>query len=243
MKQLVTIYENREPITDSITVAEVFDKNHKDVLRDIKNLNCSEKFRRRNFALSSYKSLQNKEMPKYLITQDGFTILVMGFTGSNAMQFKEMYINEFNRMKDEIANMNKPQLPQTYKEALIALVHKVEENERLALENQQKQQLIEVQEPMVDSFKKFLDSDGYMKMTDFSKALGMGRNTLYDILRSDKIKVFGKDNKPYQRYMRYFKIVNAVKETSTGNRSFTTPLLSTEGCHYLKEKLVKAGVI
>nr|WP_240321933.1 Rha family transcriptional regulator [Pasteurella multocida] len=49
----------------------------------------------------------------YLMTQDGFTLLVMGFTGKKAMQFKEQYIKEFNEMKKRLAtraNMKVDQL-------------------------------------------------------------------------------------------------------------------------------------
>lgn len=103
MNQLVFI-ENNRPVTDSLTVAETFGKQHKDVLRDIRSLECSEDFRERNFAPSSYRSEQNKELPKYIITQDGFAFLVMGYTGKEAARFKEMYINEFNRMHEQLAD-------------------------------------------------------------------------------------------------------------------------------------------
>jgi len=58
-------------------VAEKFGKNHKEVLRDIKNLECTQMFRESNFALSSYKSKQNKTMLMYHITRDGLMFLVM----------------------------------------------------------------------------------------------------------------------------------------------------------------------
>lgn len=103
MQELVYL-ANGKPVTDSLVVAKVFGKNHKDVLRDIRMLECSEEFRERNFALSSYKSVQNKELSKFIITKDGFTILAMGYTGKQAMQFKERYIQEFNRMSEMLQN-------------------------------------------------------------------------------------------------------------------------------------------
>ncbi|MCE2603839.1 Rha family transcriptional regulator, partial [Pseudomonas aeruginosa] len=77
---LVTELRGR-PITDSQKVAETFKKEHKNVLRDIENLDCSDEFRALNFELSSYKSKQNKKMPEYIMTKDGFTFLVMGYRG------------------------------------------------------------------------------------------------------------------------------------------------------------------
>lgn len=86
-------------MTDSLKVAYYFAKQHKNVLKAIKELNCSPEFWRLNFKPSNYTDERGKKQPMYLMTQDGFTLLVMGFTGKKAMQFKEAYINEFNQMK------------------------------------------------------------------------------------------------------------------------------------------------
>ncbi len=98
MPDLVFI-ENGRPSTDSLTVAEVFEKNHADVLRDIRKLGCSEDFRLSNFAESYYVNHQGRKMPRMIMTEQGFTILVMGYTGAEAMRFKEAYIAEFDRMR------------------------------------------------------------------------------------------------------------------------------------------------
>jgi Rha family phage regulatory protein len=58
-----------------LKVAEVFGKEHKNVLRDIETLSCSEEFRESNFGLSSYVSSQNKTLPMYQMTKDGFSFL------------------------------------------------------------------------------------------------------------------------------------------------------------------------
>lgn len=98
-------YEERI-VTTSRKIAEGFEKRHSDVLRDIENLGCSEGFRERNFALSSYKSEQNKTLKEYIVTEDGFTILCMGYGGDRAMEFKERYIAEFNAMRDELKRIH-----------------------------------------------------------------------------------------------------------------------------------------
>lgn len=87
---------------DSLYVAELFEKNHKDVLRAIQNLECSDEFRRRNFAPSSYQNEQKKKQPCYDMARDGFMFLVMGFTGKKAAQLKEAYIQRFNEMESHI---------------------------------------------------------------------------------------------------------------------------------------------
>lgn len=83
----------------SLDVAKMFDKMHKHVIRDIESLDCSEEFRKTNFGRSSYKSEQNKKMPCYDMTRDGFVFLVMGYRGKKASAIKEMYIKRFNDME------------------------------------------------------------------------------------------------------------------------------------------------
>ena len=92
-------------VTTSRNVAEVFGKNHKDVLRDIRNVlsslpDTSNNWGMRNFALTPYTDPQNKQtFDEYLITKDGLTLLVMGYTGETAMRFKLAYIQRFNEME------------------------------------------------------------------------------------------------------------------------------------------------
>jgi len=101
MNKLVFIDNNRL-VTDSLIIAETFGKRHDNVLQDINNLECSQEFSLLNFQESTYKNERGREYPKFLITQDGFTFLVMGYTGKDAAHFKEMYINEFNRMREQL---------------------------------------------------------------------------------------------------------------------------------------------
>lgn len=103
----ITGKKNEEVLTTtSRDVAEVFGKRHADVLRDIENLGCSEDFRKRNFAFSEYKvESNNKTYHEYIMTRDGFTLLVMGYTGEKAMQFKEAYIRAFNEMEQELKRL------------------------------------------------------------------------------------------------------------------------------------------
>ena len=89
-------------VTTSRNIAEVFEKRHSDVLRDIRNVLDSlpdKKFGERNFALSSYVTEQNKENPEYLLTRDGTMLLIMGYTGEKALSLKTAYIERFNEME------------------------------------------------------------------------------------------------------------------------------------------------
>ena len=98
--------ENEHAVTTSMRVAEVFGKQHKDVLKAVKSLDCSEDFHKRNFALMQ-KSIKigngaERKSPMYYITRDGFMFLVMGFTGKTAAKWKEAYIKAFNEMEAKI---------------------------------------------------------------------------------------------------------------------------------------------
>lgn len=118
MKELVFKGESNEVLTNSLLVAEKFGKDHKRVLQDIRDLKCSNQFRQHNFVLSSYYSDQNRELPMYVMNKDGFTLLVMGYTGETAMKFKEDYIEAFNKMEETIENGGF-NIPKSFREALL----------------------------------------------------------------------------------------------------------------------------
>ena len=92
---------NKQEVTvvSSLDVAETFGKEHKNVLKDIRELNCSEEFGRLNFEPTDYVDEHNRKQPMYYMTRDGFTLLAMGYTGEKAMKFKEAYIKQFNAME------------------------------------------------------------------------------------------------------------------------------------------------
>lgn len=125
---------NKEEVTvvTSLDVAETFGKEHARVLRDIRELECSDEFRLGNFAESSYTNSQNKKQPMYFITRDGFTLLVMGYTGEKAMKFKEGYIRQFNAMeKALIGKMREREKGIAVRQALTNALKESNENERM----------------------------------------------------------------------------------------------------------------
>jgi len=83
---------------NSKKIAESFDKTHRHVLEAIKAMDCSDEFREANFRLSYYVSPQNKKLPCYDLTYDGFMFLCMGFNGKKAAEWKEKYIKAFNQL-------------------------------------------------------------------------------------------------------------------------------------------------
>ncbi len=121
MKDLVEL-KNGVPTGNSKVIAEKFDKTHRHVLEAIKNLECSENFRSANFRLSSYTSPQNKILPCYEVTKDGFMFLCMGFTGKKAGEWKELFINAFNHAQEYIRRESIDlTLPEAINEACLRL--------------------------------------------------------------------------------------------------------------------------
>ena len=99
----------------SLDIARCFGKQHRDVTRTIRNMECSDEFRLRNFAQTVYER-ENPSggrpipTPYFEISRDGFAILVMGFTGNAAMAWKETYIAAFNAMERRIAREERQSL-------------------------------------------------------------------------------------------------------------------------------------
>jgi Rha family phage regulatory protein len=109
MKDLVQMIDGKA-VTTSRKVAEIFEKQHKDILRAIRDLEIPGDYRERNFAPTVYEQPNPSggkpiQQPEYLITRDGFTLLAMGFTGKRAMQFKIAYIEAFNEMEKALSGL------------------------------------------------------------------------------------------------------------------------------------------
>jgi Rha family phage regulatory protein len=90
-----------QPMVSSLKVAEHFGKQHKNVLRDIKTLDCSPEFNRRNFEPVEYVDAKGEVRPAVTMTRDGFVFLVMGYTGQAAARLKEAYIARFNELEQK----------------------------------------------------------------------------------------------------------------------------------------------
>lgn len=98
MNELV-IMHNKQAVTSSNRVADVFGKEHRNVLATIGGLLKNQQTQHM-FMRSTYVNKQNgQSYPMYYMNRDGFTLLAMGFTGKKALQFKIKYIQAFNSME------------------------------------------------------------------------------------------------------------------------------------------------
>ena len=104
MNDLVIVHNN-QAVVSSRVVAEYFEKEHRTVLRNIREIVSAQ-----NCALAFYEEHkykvkgQYRSYPEYYMNRDGFMLLVMGFTTKPAMQVKIAFIKAFNEMEAKLQN-------------------------------------------------------------------------------------------------------------------------------------------
>lgn len=130
-KEITITYDNdhHQPVVSSLQVAENFGKQHKHVLEAIEKITAENSAVTEMFYETTYKTGTGKNYKMYLMTRDGFSLLVMGFTGKDALDWKIKYIQAFNAMERQI----KDGLPSTPEEKLDLLVE-VAHNQKAKVE-------------------------------------------------------------------------------------------------------------
>lgn len=250
MKELVFKGESNQVLTNSLLVAEKFGKEHNKVIRDIQNLSCSDEFRAANFGVSSYISLQNKELPMYVMTKDGFSFLVMGYTGVKAGMFKEEYIKAFNKMEETIKNGGF-NVPKSFREALLLAAEQQE-----VIENQQKQieeknAKIEADKPKVLFSEAVSASNKSILVRELAKLITqngyqIGEKQLYERLRKAGYlcSVGESRNQPTQTYMNIglFEIKKRVIMEGDEAKVYNTTVVTPKGVHYFINKFLGKGM-
>ena len=149
-----------QPVVSSREVANNFEKQHKHVLECIENLKEGVAEKSADlFIESKYQHPQNKQYYKeYLLTRDGFSLLVMGFTGAKALQWKLKYIEAFNKMEQYIKEQRVPQL--TEKQMLQLQILNGNEMERIGA---LKQYEGPITKPLIDTIEKQSDAINELK--------------------------------------------------------------------------------
>ncbi|MDX8383571.1 MAG: Rha family transcriptional regulator [Ghiorsea sp.] len=149
-KPQITLQADDTLTTTSTAVAEFFGRRHKNVMQAIENLKCSAEFTSANFSAHDKLVKIGKGATRkdtcYEMTEQGFTILAMGFTGEKAMQFKEAYITRFYAMQTELLN--------TYKQA--ALPSTISPKQKLAIRDA-------MNKKVYDNYGKKMVATGFKK--------------------------------------------------------------------------------
>lgn len=250
MKELVFKGESNQVLTNSLLVAEKFGKEHNKVIRDIQNLSCSDEFRAANFGVSSYISLQNKELPMYVMTKDGFSFLVMGYTGVKAGMFKEEYIKAFNKMEETIKNGGF-NVPKSFREALLLAAEQQE-----VIENQQKQieeknAKIEADKPKVLFSEAVSASNKSILVRELAKLITqngyqIGEKQLYERLRKAGYLCSSGEsyNQPTQTYMNMglFHLKKTSVICDRESKVYTVTKVTPKGQIYFINKFLGRGM-
>lgn len=128
-KQELVVMHDKTAVTTSLKVAEIFNKEHKNVIQTIEDkIQSAENSAdyKNMFAEGTYKDGRNREQKMYYMNRDGFSFIAFGFTGKRADNFKLQYIDAFNHMEEQI------KLPTSPRElAGLALRANEETNQRL----------------------------------------------------------------------------------------------------------------
>lgn len=224
MEKLQLVFESAkgQNVTTSLLVAQKFNKRHDNVLRDIETLSCSTEFRALNFEETPYVHPQNGRTYKsYQMTKDGFSFLVMGYTGELAGKFKEDFIAEFNRREAMLLE------PDYILARAMGIL-------------QQRTQLLEAKvsemQPKVEYHDKVLQSETLISTTDIAKQLGMSARTLNQELHKRGVQYYSSG-----RWMLYAKYQDKnftgtkteVINTSTGPVTKTHTYWTEKGRQFL----------
>lgn len=130
MTDIILSTQNGEPVASSRQIAENFGKEHKDVLRAIENIKAQNCALTSMFFEATYTAGTGKAYPMYLMNRDSFSLLVMGFTGKAALEWKLKYIAAFNAMEKQLAQRPQLSRAELMAQALIAAHDELEHKDR-----------------------------------------------------------------------------------------------------------------
>lgn len=188
MNQLTEIQiENKEDfglVVSSRVVAEQIGKRHGDVINQIRRILTDDNVRSLIID-NEYRDKKGELRTEYLLTKDGFTLYMFNIQGHN--DFKMNYINKFNEMEDHIKK-HTLKLPTTYKEALLELVAKEEENEKLRLETEINRQRISEMKPKASYYDNILQNKSLVTIGQIAKDYGMSAQALNKLLHDLKVQ-------------------------------------------------------
>jgi anti-repressor protein len=138
----------------------------------------------------------------YVMTKDGFSFLVMGYTGKAAGKFKEDFIDAFNKM-DSIIKNGQHQVPTSFRDALLLAAQQQEQ-----IEAQQKQ--LEAQRPAVVFRDSVTNADTHITVRELAKLIcqngvEVGERRLYDWLVENKYLIrHERYSQSQQRYVNSY---------------------------------------
>lgn len=188
-------------------IAELTGKEHRNVLRDCDALN--ENYEKMGLlkieqGYYTHKNTGNQKYREYLLTKIQTLDLMTGYK-------VDLRIKVNRRWEELEKQQGKIKLPQTYKEALLELVAKLEENEKLQLENTQQKQVIGELQPKATYYDLILSSVDCLTITQIAKDYGMSGHQLNQFLADQKIQY--KQSRQWLLYSNYHREGYTKSET------------------------------
>ena len=243
--------EKGTPVTDSLKVARVFGKQHKNVMQQVRNiLGSAENSAHKNwFYKSTYLDAQGKQQPLFVMNRDGFSLLAMSLTGEKALQFKVAFIDLFDKMEKAIAEIQPttPAIPKTFAEALrlaASQQEQIEEQQRL-IEAKEKQ--IEESAPRVLFSQAVESAESSILIGELAKILcqngiAIGEKRLFQWMRDNEyLCSFGERyNQPTQRAteMGLFEMRKVTIQVGSATKVRTTTKVTGKGQVYFVNKFL-----
>lgn len=117
--------DNNKLITELKVVAEHFGKRTQDLQRTIRNLINTDETLQSEFIKTTYVDSKGETRPTYYLTQEGFALLVMGFTGKEALKWKRTFYKAFEEMRLELNKCKIALVEEKHKKDIEKLEHKL----------------------------------------------------------------------------------------------------------------------
>lgn len=234
------ISENGQVVVSSREVAENFGKEHRNVIQSIENISAENSAVTQMFFKTTYTAGTGKSYPMYLMNRDGFTLLAMGFTGKEALEWKLKYIDAFNQMEQKLTNPEPESTEMLLSRALIAAnsVIDTERKKVKALEAENAKM-----KPDSDYAKAMLLSDESLTTTQIAMNYGLTARKLNKILEKMGIQhVVNKQWIPYKKYLGNGYVVGHPIELPNGKTKEVTRW-TRAGQKFIYSKLKEAGYL
>lgn len=213
LKEVGGANNSNSPKMSSREIAEITGKQHKHVLRDIRNMEPAwEKITQSKFGLSEYEDTTGRKLPEYQL--DKREVLYVATKWNDEIRAK--LILRWEELENAQTKIN-PRL--TLVEALRAYADEVERNEKLKGEIEVKNVLIAEYEPKVTYYDQILASTDTITVTQIAKDYGMTAQELNELLHENKIQF--KQSGQWILYKEYAKLGYT--------KSHTTPIIYKDG--------------
>ncbi|EAI7225094.1 TPA: Rha family transcriptional regulator [Campylobacter coli] len=156
---------NDQVTTTSLDIAAVFNKRHDNIIAKIETF-PKDSFTDLNFKASKYTDSTGRVLPCYKITRDGFSLLVMGFTGEKAYKWKLAFINAFNEMEKRLKNIKAEQMQKLAFRQSLGYKSQLAQ-QKLKYENEIKALKYDLEHKNELSFKRKLSNEELLELRKF----------------------------------------------------------------------------